>query len=94
MYEPSPVASPAALPVTFRVLTSPSRIFGCGSGMSSNVDSGTPKFLAMTSFGVCASQSSMLKVVLKTHDQIRFFLARKQQSDNLPSLIEIGVVKD
>ena len=65
MYEPSPVAGPAALGVTLLLVTVPSRMFGCGLGMSSKVDSGTPKFLARTSLGVCASQSSMLKVVLR-----------------------------
>ena len=34
-------------------------------GMLSKTDSGTPKFLATTSFGVWAIQSAMLKVVLR-----------------------------
>jgi hypothetical protein len=59
-----PEATGVTAPVTFFLLTSAFRMYGLGVGRLSNTDSGTPKFFARISLGVCASQSSMLKVVL------------------------------
>jgi hypothetical protein len=40
-------------------------MYGFFSGIFSNTDSGTPKFFARIDFGVLATQSSRLKVVLR-----------------------------
>lgn len=59
-----PEATGVTAPVTFFSLTVAFRMYGLGVGILSKTDSGTPKFFARISLGVCASQSSMLKVVL------------------------------
>ncbi len=50
--------------MTLRVLTVPFRMYGFAAGTLLKTDSLTPKFLARILLGVCATQSSILKVVL------------------------------
>jgi hypothetical protein len=67
-------------------------MYGLGEGKEANVDSGRPKDLARTDFGVRASQSARLNVVLY-QNLLVLCMTLGLGEGKVPSSVKICVVK-